>query len=378
MRELETQVLLVPALEEQISNLEKDKSSLVKKVTELTHELAIKSHELDKKLLPEQIKMEKKTSGREVGVQCVPRTRDVAVLHLLKKTDAGTNTGKVNVIDKGTDPVLEEKVDKIISLKDLDNATSSELPVAMKSTKGTQTLLTHSKPIEKSDACLQTSLPVKAMAREIGIIAKPKISDVGMVAKVQTRESGDSEHTIKDLLCDKCQNIRTKSVGVGYGNVKEPSPSPGAGLANRSKSFDFSNKKHTRSIGVSTVPPVQKMTATKQVGTVEVTVPRKNVGVNTSKSTVDVGLTADLPAVKSECEDCKKRMESSGTSEIFTSTVEATSPVVKKAVTKEGSKIPRPTTAGSLPGPSNKKLTRQNTYSKSLAEAVSGVQPQSQ
>jgi hypothetical protein len=46
------------------------------------------------------------------------------------------------------------------------------------------------------------------------VIAKPRCTDMGVLAVAKTRDIGVSEHTLTDLLCDKC-NVRKKSIGVG-------------------------------------------------------------------------------------------------------------------------------------------------------------------
>jgi len=81
-----------------------------------------------------------------------------------------------------------------------------------------------------------------------GVIAKPRCSEAGVLAVSKTRDVGVSEHTLTDLLCDKC-NVRKKSVGVGSVGTFLRSLTPGgednlslASLAmSRSKSSDHFN-----------------------------------------------------------------------------------------------------------------------------------------
>lgn len=49
---------------------------------------------------------------------------------------------------------------------------------------------------------------------EKGVSAKPRCSDAHVLAVVKTRDIGVSEHSVVDVICDKC-SVRKKSVGVG-------------------------------------------------------------------------------------------------------------------------------------------------------------------
>jgi hypothetical protein len=75
-----------------------------------------------------------------------------------------------------------------------------------------------------------------------GISAKPRSNDASALAVVKTREMGVSEHTVSDVVCDKC-SVRKKSVGVG--GITTPGAESSLSLASltmsRSKSSDHFN-----------------------------------------------------------------------------------------------------------------------------------------
>lgn len=393
MRELEEKVKIIPSLHDEIDSLKDEKSNLYSKLQEVKRALKEKE-DFDRSILPQPKfnSSEKKINVRDIGISCTVLTRDVGITSISRKlksvgtetiaetkplTNGFLNCEKTKPLSKSiktqirpevetksttTDFHESDKKSKRLSLKDLD--VVAEIPrTSEKSNKGVQTIAKETatvlQVIEKRECGVQVEEAAKSY-REAGVTAKPKLTDVSVDARPKTKDVSVSEDKTTGLLCDRCKNLKTKSVGVGLGNVKlSEAEILKNSLPERSKSFHFATSvkpKLTRNVGTGTLTPVKKLTASKNVDTQELSISRsKHIGVNTNKSKlVDMGVGADLlkPDV---CEKCKSGAKTPVKNLLSTS---------KESGDHQPSKIPRPKSLSTTPVMERKKFMRQDTYTK--------------
>lgn len=400
MRELEKRVKIIPSLYDEIVSLKSEKSNLNSKLEEVKRILKEKEEHLDRLVRPpsELNNAGGKMSVRDIGISCTVLTRDVGITSISRKLKSvGTETvpeakpmpngffdsertkplsrsiktqirPEVETKSTTTDLYMRDlkdesdKKSKRLSLKDLDAIVETPRTIE-KSNKGVQTMAKEAptvlQVIEKRECGVQAEEGTKSY-RETGITAKPKSADVSVDARPKTKDASVSEDKTVGLLCDRCKNLKTKSVGVGLGNVKLSEVEIlKNSLPERSKSFHFVTSvkpKLTRNVGTGTLTPVKKLTASKNVDTLELWISRsKHVGVNTNKyKLVDMGVGADLtkPEV---CEKCKSGVKTPVKNVLSSS---------KESGDHHASKIPRPKSLSTTPVMERKKFVRQDTYTK--------------
>ncbi|KAK6620193.1 hypothetical protein RUM44_006594 [Polyplax serrata] len=426
MRELEEKVKLIPTLEIKVDTLKNEKYELLDNLDKLKSSLRQAKNQLnemkkDNKNQESLINLESKPVLRDVGIGCRVLTRDVGVTPILQRSrTVGTETvpeiknhlngysspeskklllksiksqiqpditSRSTITDlymKDISAVLERK-EKKLSQAHLDGI--SLIPRSVERlNKGTQASIrepvTILQVVEKREMGVQACEP-KRPVRDTGITAKPKTYDVSTSLRPKTRDYGCSDDKTTDLLCDKCKNLKTRSVGVGLGNVKLEELKVEAHTAPyRSKSFQLTESKPkvtTRSIGVGTLLPVKKLTSHKGVGTHDLTgTTTRQTGTNTVKLTlVDKGLVTDkVVPEKVVCDTCKnqpkpqlKPIVTTATVGTNTTTPSTPTPLHKKNVEgtageHQPSKIPRPKSNQTTPVMERKKFIRQDTYTK--------------
>ena len=415
MRELEEKVKLIPSLEIELHSLKNEKYDLLEKIERLKSTLEFTEKNLLRLKKDKMKEIEKvediKPVLKDVGVTCKVLTREVGITPVvLKNRTVGTETKmeqpppppidlkpQINESVKYEKPILKSVKSQTL-LKNDTKSTSTDLimddiehilkkketrlshkhldgisftPRALEQlNKGSQTTVkepeTVLKVVEKREASIQVEQQ-KKLNRDAGTIAKPKMFDASIDARPKTRDYGSSDNRTNDLLCDKCTNLKTRSIGVGLGNVKVEEPKIDTTSIYRSKSFQLPETKprvSTRHIGVGTPLPVKKLTSTKGVGTQDMmAIKLKRTGMNTVR--VDVidaeSETEPFSNEKFVCDkcvnECKPLVKPRSSS--------TTTPKEKDDVKEpQPSKIPRPKSNQSTPVMERKKFMRQDTYTK--------------
>lgn len=412
MRELEEKVKLIPSLEIEVHSLKNEKFELLEKLEKLKSTLRLTEHNLnemkkeEQKIAAKVISIETKPTLRDVGITCRVLTRDVGITPIvLKNRTIATETivdelfneyltakekksffkseasqtqseieSRSTITDLGMADISQilEKKEKKLTQKPLYSIAL--LPRSFERlNKGIQTTIkepiTVLQVIEKRETAVQVD-GQKKQIRDAGCSAKPKMYDASTDIRPKTREHGSSDDRTTDLLCDRCKNLKTRTVGVGFGNVKLEEPKIDAVLLSRSKSFQLTDSKPkvtTRTVGVGTLIPVKKLTSTKGVGTHDLTgITTKHTGTNTPKvSLVDTGTETETHSITGVIPYEKHNDD--------TKISTKTSSTAKENANKEGSegtkepqpsKIPRPKSNQTTPVMERKKFMRQDTYTK--------------
>lgn len=407
MRELEDQVKIIPSLEVELQSLKDEKYELIEKLAKLKSTLRQAEFHLNqmknnekKEIQTRVVTIESKPTLRDVGISCRTLTRDVGVTPvILKNRTVGTETitdflfpangtvkeetikplfkstksqiqpdiqNRSTITDLYMKDIMQifERRGKQLSEKHLDGI--SLLPkILERVSKGVQASVKDPVPvlqvIEKREAGVQVA-EAKKQSRDVGFTVKTKTYDASTDARPKTREFGSSDDRITDVLCDKCKYIKTRSVGVGLGNIKLEEPKIETSILNRSKSFQLSESKplvSSRTIGVGTMIPVKKLTSTKGVGTTDIfgVMTSKNSGVNTERVLfVDVGVGSESSNNISICEKCKNEAK----------LPQKPSPTQREVGEghSQPSRIPRPKSNQTTPVMERKKFMRQDTYTK--------------
>lgn len=416
MRELEEKVKTIPTLEIELLTIKKEKSLLQSRLEELRKQLRTAENNLQS-LKKVEVKTEIvspiiKPSLVDVGITCSAVTRDVGTASMPKKCrDIGTETlsefrssvttQKLNstavpstrtmktqaqpeiydrstatdIIMKDIEQLLDEKATKRLSLKDLDSVDLPRPPE--KTNRGVQTVT--KEPInlllviEKREVGVQVVEHVQT--RESGIVAKPKCFDVALDVRPRLRDVGVSYDKISDVICDRCKNLKTRTIGIGDGDVRRFEQSTEvSSIPERSKSFHFANgvnQKLTRNIAVGTVAPIRKLTSTKNVDTQDFSASRiKHTGMNTHHmQLVDTCVGNDSDIVGPDSFVCSKCSNNAKVPTKHENTPRENKDLHHKDL--QPSKIPRPKSLNTTPVMERKKFVRQDTYTKPLRSPTS-------
>lgn len=213
IRDLEEQNRLIPILQKQLVNLKEEKRSLEcqlvgqkSKSSSPFAPLRISPVHLRSNSFSEIIRPTKSTTMRDIGVMCVSNNRDNYT-----NTKAANSQCNVGI---STSLTVKDADQKLYTEDEFRRLFEAELKGNKKQTRsigsqmtetagrrevGNQTLDVSQKIILTSHQSVQTQL---------------KQLEKSTTAKPETKSVGSSDHSTRDLVCDKCR-VKKRTVGCG-------------------------------------------------------------------------------------------------------------------------------------------------------------------
>nr|XP_018905649.1 PREDICTED: KN motif and ankyrin repeat domain-containing protein 1-like [Bemisia tabaci] len=444
MKELEDQVKVIPKLQIQLSHLKEEKKKLLQQLQEKDAQYAqLKMQELQLSKVNEMRKQElqlaklneidkdyyqilkknkdncsfekdkkDKISTREVAVSCTSIMRDVGVMHSGPRLYSISTNTPVKTFSVSS--IQQEEILPIQQKESIIDRLSKQLNPSV----GVQvsSKLSPLQIIEKRSIGVQVVEEVRKSHASIQVkVAK---SDVSVGIRPLLKDTGSSDCTIDEIMCEKCKSLKqgvalnalgmTRSKSFDYSNTS-PNLKRRHLMKNVSCSTDIklysrgTNTENLAMLGlIRTVScGTDVKTQSRAVNTVQPKLERREIGVNTKvKKFADVSVgdsTKMSPKIEngpSICDKCNCTIRKVA-NDMLNTNIKAKSEAVKverpgslkvdrsecvkversESIKSEKSpllvsKIPRPkaasasTSATSSPKPTRKVLTRQDTYTK--------------
>ncbi|XP_065351280.1 KN motif and ankyrin repeat domain-containing protein 1 [Cloeon dipterum] len=410
MREMEENLKHIPILKSEVNVLKEEKRVMLLQMraveaerNKLAASLASMKPDPPHKPIKEIAKAQ--ISKRDIGVDCAVLTRDVGVSHQYPKirsssTQADLAAPEVKTIV--TPPAVPLRTSSRLSVERLKIESFTPEPVVTPEikipvqTRGTNTsaafskdsetstelkmqqiyterqleemLESHEKKIRRGEEALRAKLKV-----DKSVVAKPRMSDIGVTAEPKTKSVGVSDHTLK-LTCDAC-NTPKKNVGVSTASLI-PKPdylNPQAMV--RSKSSDHFNLRPKLRPMASKLTDTLGLICLQDSHTNTARVRTTDSSVHCKAATNDFGVSVMIePAVTvkevpAECKTCAARK-----SPPTIPRPESVSPLPAASLP---SQIPRLASGRRFTSPPTKRpFNRQDTYTKLSVDISSETIPE--
>ncbi|KAK3912255.1 KN motif and ankyrin repeat domain-containing protein 2 [Frankliniella fusca] len=159
----------------------------------------------------------KRRATRDIGVGCTVLTRDVGLM---------PPPPRLRSVGVGTEGQLQLQPQARLSLsatwtEDIPQATAARTAACGSQTqpqpRDTRGCQTEPEPAaaraERRDAGVQAQ-PMPVQRTHAGVQARPGTQEAGVLCAPRTRDAASSDHTVDDVLCARCCNVRKRTVGL--------------------------------------------------------------------------------------------------------------------------------------------------------------------